>query len=269
MMDSSFIEAISEIAQNAVGVGGKVVTVPGIPKTFFVHERDGIKQHSLPMDEASTAFTIASLLEWTRSKNDIDLQEVWYSPKAVVAWSIAAAHGMASDTCTFRLPFSKQFSRLIELDKRPDGQTYSQPELWHLLRTVFPDCFPSHPNLAAQIGKVDIKKAAESTAVVKRDGVSLSRSMVAEASGANALPEVITFDIPVYEIASVSLNVDVRCAFALDAQQERFQLHVLPGEIERAYRRSEIRIASMIEEVVQQFDDLEGLKIFNGIKSLS
>jgi hypothetical protein len=80
---------------------------------------------------------------------------------------------------------------------------------------------------------------------------------------------VITFDIPVYEIASVSLNVDVRCAFALDAQQERFQLHVLPGEIERAYRRSEIRIASMIEEVVQQFDDLEGLKIFNGIKSLS
>jgi hypothetical protein len=267
MLDADFVNAIVEIAKQANGVQGKITTIKELPHNYIRIGSDG-EAEVVPLqhNESSRANSIASLMEWTKQYSD---PEVWYSRNAVFAIG-GMFPGLKPDTCTFHMPFSKQFTRLVEIDKRPDGLTLTQPELWHLLRTVFPNCFPSHPNLAAKIGRVDIKKAAESTAVVKRDGVSMSRSMIAEASGANELPEVLEFDVPIYEIAAIPVMARVECAFALDAAAERFAIHVLPGEIERACATGEAAAFNQIKASMAADDDFQGaVNVYNGVMMLS
>lgn len=264
MMDAEFIGAIERIAQEAANVSGKVAMIPGIPKSYFTKDENGeVAIHRIPFDEASQALSLSSLCGWLEE----EVGEIWYSRSAAVAFKHLDEE-VKPDSCKFDMPFSKQFAKLIEIYSRPDGVAYSQAELWHLLRTVFVDCLPSHANLIQKIGRVDIKKVAESTAVQRRDGVSLSRSMVAEAAGANELPETLVFDVPVYEIAAVRIHATVRCAFALDSQSERFQLHVLPGEIEKVYSIGESAVYSILAEKLADVSLYGDVEVFNGIKIL-
>jgi hypothetical protein len=135
--------------------------------------------------------------------------------------------------CRLDTPLSVPLAKLAEWGQT-SGVEFDQGGLWRLLRTVFAGCLTAHPNLKEQVGRVDIKKAQEAAGTIDRKGVSMSRKLVAEASGADQLPEVVTFTVPVFDSAVLVTRAAVQCAFDLDPQSEKFRLVVLPGEIEKA-----------------------------------
>jgi hypothetical protein len=84
--------------------------------------------------------------------------------------------------------------------------------------------------------------------------------MVAEASGADKLPEVLHFDVPVYDTPCVPARAKVRVAFDLDPQSERFRLAVLPGEIEEARVAGETYMMDMI----RSYPEANSILVYHG-----
>jgi len=170
--------------------------------------------------------------------------EIWYCREGVV---LVLDRFTRRDRASLDLGVSTQLQRLSEWDKTR-GE-YQQIEFVLLLRTLFADSLPAHPTIRDDIRRVDIKKAQEASSTANRANVSMSRSMVAEASGADKLPEVLTFDVPAFDSA-VETKVLVRVVFDLDPQTERFRLIPIPGDVEKAFAAAERSISSQLAQAL-------------------
>jgi hypothetical protein len=260
MLDAEFVKAVKDLSVKAADPQQRVIRVPGdAPHVYYLLNPDGTaekKEHAQPR-ERSAVLSIPALCAWLSDRGDNDTA-VWYSRAGVVALD----HTENART-TFALTPSAPLKLLADIAGRQDGIDYEQVTLWRLLRTTFRDCLPSHPNLKEQVGRVDVKKAQEASGNVDRKGTSVSRKLMAEASGADQLPEVLTFDVPVFAEALATARALVRVAFDFDAQAERFKLCVLPGEIDKAHAAGEKWLNTIIG---QELGDrgIEGVPVFHG-----
>lgn len=263
MLNELFVKAVADLATKAAGPQNRVIKVPGEPAHVY-HLIDGngeIQRHTVtPPAEDRKALDIPTVVRsLSATERDGDPAEVWYSRTGVVGlikWSDR------TDRCTFALAHSKPFKMLGEWDQA-GGRSLTQGELWALLRTTFAGCTPAHPNLKEQIGQVDIKKAQEASGTVTREKVSVSRKLMAEASGANQLPEVLTVEVPVFDSPQVPTKAQVRVAFDLDAQDERFRLVVLPNQMEAAAATGEAALLKQIDEQLAA-QKVEGVPVYYG-----
>lgn len=208
------------------------------PNVYYVVNADGsmYRVEAATLDK-HTALDIDTAVRLAAAKSD---SQLWYSRTGVIA-----AHP-DGDRATFSLVYSAPLTKLSEWDKA-GGIELSQPEVYRLLRTTFADCLNAHGSLKDQVGKVDFKKVQEASASMSRTGVSMSRSLIAESSGASALPDPLHFHVPVFATPLVPVTARVRVAFDLDAQAEKFRFAVLPGEIEAACVTGEAKLVEMIE----------------------
>jgi hypothetical protein len=78
--------------------------------------------------------------------------------------------------------------------------------------------------------------------------VSMSRSVVAEMTGAKDLPEEARWWVPVFAEAAVNETEFVSVVIDPQPEQERFRLLVKPGDIERAYAAAEDSIAKKLAD---------------------
>lgn len=241
MIDAEFVNAVKELAVKAADPQQRVIKVPGdAPHVYYMTRPDGTtaRMETETPRERSACLSIPALCDWVKAH---DTAEVWYSRSGVIALDADS-----TSRTTFALTPSAPLKLLADIGGRQDGIDYDQGTLWRLLRTTFRDCLPSHTNIKEQVGKVDVKKAQEAAGTVDRKGTSVSRKLMAEASGADQLPEVLTFDVPVFAEARATARALVRVSFDFDAQVERFKLCVLPGEIDRAHAAGESWLETMI-----------------------
>lgn len=243
-MDAATVEKLRELGVKAADPLNRVIRPPAEPPhVYYLIDKDGTPKQveAQPPRERSACLSVPSLCDWVKHEAEFN-PLVWYSRTGVVAISATV------ERTTFALTPSAQLKALSAVAERSDGVDYEQGTLWRLLRTTYHGCLPSHSDLKERVGRVDVKKAQEAAGTVDRKGTSVSRKLLAEASGADQLPEVLTFDVPVFEQAAATVKASVRAAFDFDAQAERFKLCVLPGEIERAFAVGEKWLENMLAQ---------------------
>lgn len=231
-----FKELIESIGQNAVRAAAKeaeIFTVPGEPAgVYFLRGETGqLVRHESAQVRTYRADSLDTLARLTAAGTDGRIF-------SGVTTTTHAGNGVVTgvfndrDRATYTLPFSTQFLRLCAMDAAR-GEDFNQVGLYKLLRTQLAGCWASLPDLLKLVGKVDVKKVAEASGSVNRRGVSMNRSMVAEAGGADLLPERIPFYLPVFTGLHL-LSLFVNVSLDLNPESETFSLYVLPGEITNA-----------------------------------
>ena len=115
-----------------------------------------------------------------------------------------------------------------------------------LKRTMFAGCLPSHPTFLENVRKLRTSKAAEVNSEIGKGKVSLGRSVIAEMSGVELIPEEIVIRVPVFAAASLLAFADVRVCVDPNPEEEQFTLVVIPGQIEQAWRAGEVYIQAKL-----------------------
>jgi hypothetical protein len=271
-MDHDALQLIQDTAVRAADPATLVIRpLAEPPHVYYIRKPDGTfdRRETAPPREKAVALSVGAVAGWLKCEDMTPTverlvkagegetammlaaaseasPEVWYSAAGVVGVS-----GDRTERITFALAPSEPFKLLADIAKYPDGKEYQQAELFRLLGTKFRDALPSHPDLRQKIGRVDINKAQQATGEISRKGVSVSRSLMAEAAGADQLPEVLTFEVPVFTDPYVPARARVRVAFDLDAQAERFRLCVLPGQMENAAAEGEAQVFKLVSEALE------------------
>lgn len=226
MIEAEALKLIQDTAVKAKA--GKFFVVPNdVPGRVHLIDADGSTAvYDAPQlakhDAHDFAAVAAHAVAWQG--------RVWYSPAGVVA---VANDEAFPDACKLSLSPSLPFAQLQQWAKAGRGEV-GHVEFVLMLRTVFAGCLDAHPSLADDVKRVDFKRVQDASSEVRKAGVSMSKSLMAEASGAKNIPDVLHFTVPAFEQAVATIRVPVRAAFDIDAQSERFRIVVLPGEISRA-----------------------------------
>jgi len=85
------------------------------------------------------------------------------------------------------------------------------------------------------VKKVKFESGQKTTSENSRVKESLGREITAQVSAAADLPEYVVLTTQVYTTPGVETTVGIKAAVEVDPHNEKFQLVVLPDEIERAY----------------------------------
>jgi hypothetical protein len=214
----------------------RIIPAPAEPKNrYYVQGADEeltlVTAEAPPVDHI--AGSIETLVEWTTKLGEP--ATIWFSRLGV-----KASHepgNPAADRCRFDLSPSPQLAYLIGVAGESGGRNYDQSALIRVLRTTL---FGSTTDdLLSNVRKVNLQKGKTVVAEQQKGKVSMNRSDIAEMSGANAIPDVVQFDVPIFSAGSLPARAVIRCDLDLNAENERFTLTVLPGEIEKAWTTGE------------------------------
>lgn len=245
-------DAIRLIQQTAIKAhGSRIHKAEAEPKhVYYVEQPDGALRtvEATPEPAAFTAGDFDSLARIVVDQGNGECASIWCSTVGIV--------GLFDDTdrrdrVTLKLTPSFQFVELSRWNGAGiAGVAFDHVQTYTLFRSLFRDALPAHSSIRDDIRKVDIQKAQQAAGEVSRTAVSMSKRLIAEASGADRLPEVLTFDVPVFAEAVAPIRAQIRVAFDLDPQQEKFRFIVLPNEIEAAIATAEEWLMRQVRAVL-------------------
>ncbi|AMV29315.1 hypothetical protein VT84_33275 [Gemmata sp. SH-PL17] len=229
--------------------GERIVTTDREPRhVYYVLQPDGKLDRTFAT-EAPAAHQAADLDTLVRAaiarKPDADNPfgpEIWYARSGVVA--VLDTEATAPDVCRLALTPSPQMAKLAEWDRQGKASP-TQAELVILLRTLFAGYYPV--DFLPAIRGVKSSKKTDADSQIGHGKVSLGKSMIAEMTGVAAIPEQIVFTVPVFAQAAVHIRGPVRVEIDPDPQNERFNLYVIPGDIETAFAHAEEVLANRLE----------------------
>lgn len=252
MLEQKAIETIQQTAVKAHG--NRIHTSPAEPSNvYYIEDADGefqrvtaarqFRKHQI----TSIDSIIGCANKAATSDDKTDEVSIWCSINGVEA--VLGSNDL--DRAKLALTPSVQFQTLKQwAESGIFGQLVDHVSTYTLLRTIFRESLPGHSSILDDIRKVDVNKASQAAGEVSRTNVSISKKLIAEASGADRLPEVLTFHVPVFAQAAAPVKSTVRVAFDLDPQQEKFRFIVLPGEIEAAIHEAETWLFKQIADKV-------------------
>ncbi len=253
--DSSETESIIRMAREAVEIKARFHKPPEEPKGFYyIAQKDGSLERvkAKPADTLEVSKDYHTIARRIKKAGDSYISvdatssgpEVWYDRHGIVGI-------LPNGRIKLRAEFSEPFKLIREWEKAK-GAAYKQTSLYALLRTTLIDCMDKHPDFTKLISKLDFKKVQEASSTVQAKGVSMSKSLVAEASGADLIPEVITFMVTIYENPLFAVRRPIRVACVLDASDEAFKFWVLPGEVENACVEAEAHLCRRMTEALEE-----------------
>lgn len=234
-------DTLDTIQSTAVKANGSVFFTPpnGCEPhgTYYRREADGtltkVRGDRQPYNQAVGDFESLAL----RLHQGVDeaagdgAKSVWYHIAGV---TIKLDHDLR-DTIKLPLTLSEQIVKLQEwASEKYEGAFISHKEICVLFRTLFRGCLDKHEGLSKNLQRIDFKAMADSVSEQKRDGTSVSKSMMRQVSNMELLPEVLTFKVPFFDEPVCKVEVTVDVAFDPMAEEEQFRLIVLPQELEQA-----------------------------------
>lgn len=253
MLTDAFLKQFQAVVEKAAG--GVAIPVPGGPAhQYLLRMPDGSYEVKEADEEplGHDAYDIDSII---RKATDLSLSsetaagDIWYSRDAVECFN-------DRDCVTLNLSPSPQLALLQTWEQRGKEQL-DQEAFVYLLRTTLAGTFLSRPDLLDMVSKIDIKKGQNVAAEMAKGKVSVSRSMMAEAVGADKLPDTVTFSVPIWKNASMSIFVQgVTVALDLNAQTEKFILTPLAGSIEQAIGKAEAALGERLRATAGEISTL-------------
>lgn len=254
-MDSATIETLHKKFAEAIPGEKQILTakqVPGMPSHGFMALENGSwawnEFPDLPVNHESLDIKSLVAIGKTRAEHyDSKLCEIWCDDNKILCTFDVME--FQRDNAEYVLHYTRQLELLQEWDDSGSGVALSQPELVFILRTTLYGCYGSYPNLLKSARRVDVRKAQEATGVVEKSKASISKSLLAEVSGMDDIPDVIEFEIPIHQ--ERAFRTKIKVAFEFDPQTERFKLVPLPGELTKALIEARANIGKEIEEQQQ------------------
>jgi hypothetical protein len=131
----------------------------------------------------------------------------------------------------------------METNSRP----ISQKDLIFLLRTVFKSCLGPAGDIIAVIRNMRAQMAQETGSELQHGKSSVGQKVRAEITGTAAIPEYVTFSVPVFE-SRFLFSSNVECALEPDPATMTFRLVPVTGEIEKAIAAGELAICEALTE---------------------
>ena len=265
MITKEAVELIQQTAVKAAGVAAEIMTAPGEPAgVYYVRDDSGtLERVEALLAERFDAEDLDSLVRVVKDYGPAGV--VYYSPganKGVSPGASVVGLFRARSRVTLAAKHSEPFAKLQKWSQSEGGVLLTQVELYGLLRTTFHGTLPTEVNLIEAIRRVDIKKVQEASGTVDRKGVSMSRSLIAEASGADRLPETFALFVPVYE-GPIAVGARVLCGLDIDAQRESFRVTVLPGQIDAAFGHAAEVIADGLATAMAAAE-VTGVPVYRG-----
>jgi hypothetical protein len=259
MLTKDTVQLVQDTAVKAAS--SRIITAPSEPKhVYYVLDAAGEMQklYADPEPALHRPTDFASVVELANDADAEQNQSLWVSLSGITA----ILSDDRRERAHLKLTLSQQFKTLSGWnDTGIGGACLDHIQAYTFFRTVFRDSLAAHSGIRDDVRKVDFAKAQQAAGEVSRTGVSMSRKLVAEASGADKLPEVLTFDVPVFAEAIAPVRVQVRVAFDLEPQLEKFRFIVLPCEIEAAIEKAESWLETQIH---QQLEGTEGINVYRG-----
>lgn len=233
-------DTLHTIQGTAVKASGNRIHCPGAEPSHVYYIQDSANELQRmeatpkPADHKPTNF--ASIVDIANDAPKEESTSLWCSLAGVVAILSDDRRQRAE----LKLTKSPQFDKLCEWKATGiGGACLDHVSAFTHFRTLFRESLPAHGTIRDDVRKVDFQKAQQAAGEVSRTGVSMSKKLVAEASGADKLPEVLTFEVPVFAEAIAPVKVQIRVAFDLEPTLEKFRFIVLPNEIEAAIATAE------------------------------
>lgn len=214
-------------------------------KDGTIHYREpggSIEELKIPPDpRGHKALDLSAIIEFASNHAD---SAIWYSRCGVVC---LIDDETRRDRVTLDLSFSPQLRLLIALEQNP--KAYTQAELVLMLRTTLAGCFADDASgqLLPAIRAVKFTRNSEGESAIDHGKASIGKKLTEQATGAVAIPEVVTFRVPIFARAFAFVG-RIKCAVDIDASTETFKLIPLPLEIEHAISAAEIEIRKTLEE---------------------
>lgn len=164
-----------------------------------------------------------------RFKDEGESPVVWYDRTGVRLVINDNSH--RDDKVSLELKESDLFRAVTALDPR---QWYEPKAFVRLLRVnLFGALDPE--TLLKAVKKVKFESGQATSAENARTKESLGRSITAQVTAAADLPEYVTLSTHVYTTPGVETRVGILAAVEVDPHAEKFQIVVVPDEIEKAY----------------------------------
>ena len=262
-------DTLKEISRLAVAGQPAFIKPDAEPDhVYLIRSPDGTysQQAAIPEPSNYHASDIRTLADVVKDHHSAEpgkenVPEVWYDRSGIRA--VLTPKKPYSGRCVVYLEPSPQLDSLINWSN--GKHVFEQKDLILALRTIYADAAPS--TLLPAVRQVKTTKAADVNQQVGHNKVSIGKSMVAEMTGAAAIPEQINFTFRMFA-GPISIMGSVRIAIDLDPETGRFALIVLPGDIDAAFGGAEDVLDKRIhEELNLSFGVQEGhpIPVYRGV----
>lgn len=213
----------------------------------------------------TSAETVASVIDQSltlATAEQIDQVKVYYTPGNNTQNTMTPSNGVViysvigGNTVTQKVPHSDQFLTLQAWAADKNGKVLTQGELYTYLRTMFFGCLAVDSVQLTDIVKtLDFSANQQARVEMQSQKTSVSRKLMAEVnSNGIVIPEVVTFDIPVYRGCFADIRANIMIALIVDAEAQRFKMYVLPNQIDAAIEKAAIVIHNRIAAQVDTYD---------------
>lgn len=235
MLNKDFIEAIAGLvakSQPPIQVDQYMTVVRKADGSIEKIERE-IKP------KTTVAYAIPDLVQHVANAAFEDEAEILYSRKGIRGFYSS----IRLDSVTMALTETKAFAQLRRWDEKPE--VLKQIDLFNLLKTTFRDCCDQALERIVKSIKWNIGNAGD--AQVRQGAVSMSKSIVAEMTGAEDLNKIeyVTFTVPVFR-EMPSFGAKIECHIRPLPEQQCFTVIPTGEGIEQAYQATEQAIGVMI-----------------------
>lgn len=183
---------------------------------------------------------------------------VWYCRTGVVCLT---ADEDRRDSVTLPLDLSPQMKAVqaLEAIKKAMGQA----EIVFALRTTFKACLGRAGNLLEVLRRVNFSASSAGGGTVEHGKRSVGKSLESQITGAAALPEYVTLDVPIFATAFPGIRGTVECALEPYPETQTFQLLPLPGEVERAVAGGEKAVGELLAQQLAEAG-ADGVPVYYG-----
>jgi len=227
------LKGIQETAQKAQAAQWIAVNDP---RVVHYQINGDVKQFAVPPAVRDhRTLSLDDLVEYaTASSESSENGIVWHADNAV---TLVVNNADRRDRVVFNLALSREVLALIELEKTGRAGL-TQTAFIRLLRITL----GQPADQVARFRKLAWTASEGNTANVRQAKESLDRSMMAEVSGTDGLPDQIDVVVPVYRQMGERARASITCAIEIDAPNQTLELMPLPGVIDRVIQDAQASI---------------------------
>ncbi|TAL43981.1 MAG: hypothetical protein EPN91_05290 [Salinibacterium sp.] len=249
-MLAEFVQKLTDLAREADAV--EVIGLQGDPRTVLVRQGGSTQERTIP--PPLRAHKIRAFDDFCAAVKD---SVICTSPEIYFQFAGALAFCCRSDRLeTISLPIesSQQWAALVKLDS---GATFSPKYAINFLRFELGSDVAAV--LIAGLRRIDFKRSSAGSHVNEHGKESLGRSVEAAVQKADEVPETCDVTIsPARNSGLKALTVKARLGIAIDFDQERIMLKLLPDELSAARESFVRQVGTMLVQA------LPGVPCFNG-----
>lgn len=223
-----------------------LLSIPGDGRKAYVDQAGTVTPYDVPPSPRS--HTVDSVEDLIAAAGLWDNGAVvWINADKVV---LVIDDADRRDTVTLPLVKSHQFQTLVRMSNTPQ---MDQQQLIRLLRIDLPGAL-SRAELLTTIRQIKFRQSSSGESNVQHGSESLGRSIEAQVTGANDIPEQVAVSCNVYQNPGErEFTATVMCDLEIVPTEQKFRFRPLPDELERV---TEAAIAGIRERIAQDIESV-------------